>query len=269
MSAAKLAAGAQSTAETAELRKADGRAGQRNCGRTAEKLRNLSTVSLLAPSLAPAPTLVRPPVPEKPRKITPATPPAARGAGWPDHTPPSLTRGLPAHEQAVIDAALAILAMHARQPGAAVAAPCVVHEYLRLHLAGCGRERFCVMFFDAGLALLAFEVLFEGTRSHVSVHPREVVKRAVQLNAAAVILAHNHPSGAAEPSRDDVLLTQCLRTALAMVDVRVLDHVVIGWPGVFSFAERELLDPAPAPPLRPPQAAKKREARAAVSSAVA
>jgi DNA repair protein RadC len=98
-----------------------------------------------------------------------------------------------------------------------------------------------VLFLDTGHRLLGFEVMFHGTLAQTSVHPREIVKRALALNAAAVVLAHNHPSGAAEPSRADELVTQGVRAALQLVDVRVLDHLVVGAGTVLSFAERGLL----------------------------
>ncbi|MBA3625931.1 MAG: DNA repair protein RadC [Methylibium sp.] len=120
-------------------------------------------------------------------------------------------------------------------------APQTVRDYLRLQLAGLQHEVFAVLFLDSQQRLLAFEELFRGTLSQASVYPREVVKRALALNAAAAILAHNHPSGVAEPSRADEVLTQTLKAALALVDVRVLDHFVVSRGGVVSFAERGLL----------------------------
>ncbi len=119
--------------------------------------------------------------------------------------------------------------------------PQAVKDYLRLQLAALDHEAFCVMFLDVQHRLLAFETLFRGTLAHTAVHPREVVKRAMALNAAAVVLAHNHPSGVAEPSRADELITQSLRQALMLVDVKVIDHVVVGAGGTVSFAERGLL----------------------------
>jgi DNA repair protein RadC len=116
-----------------------------------------------------------------------------------------------------------------------------VKDYLALHLAALDHEVFAVVFVDAQHRLIAMETMFRGTLAHTSVHPREVVKRALALNAAAVLLAHNHPSGSAEPSRADELLTQSLRSALQLVDVRVLDHLVVGQGHVISFAERGLL----------------------------
>lgn len=119
--------------------------------------------------------------------------------------------------------------------------PQAVKDYLQLQLAHQPHEIFAVLFLDAQHRLLAFEPLFRGTLQHTAVHPREVVKRALALNAAAAILAHNHPSGVAEPSRADEALTQTLKAALALVDVRVLDHLVVGRGSVVSFAERGLL----------------------------
>lgn len=119
--------------------------------------------------------------------------------------------------------------------------PQAVKDYLRLQLAGRPHEVFAVLFLDTQQRLLAFEELFRGTLSQASVYPREVVKRALALNAAAAILAHNHPSGVAEPSRADEVLTHTLKAALALVDVRVLDHFVVARDHVVSFAERGLL----------------------------
>ena len=120
-------------------------------------------------------------------------------------------------------------------------APPKVKEYVSLQLAQRGHEVFAVLFLDAQNRLLKLEEMFRGTLTQTSVYPREVVKRALELHAAAVILAHNHPSGAAEPSRADEYMTQTLKSALALVDVRVLDHLVVGQGQVVSFAERGLL----------------------------
>jgi DNA repair protein RadC len=119
--------------------------------------------------------------------------------------------------------------------------PQVVKDYLSLQLAALDHEAFAVLFLDARHQLIVFEILFHGTLTQTAVHPREVVKRALALNAAAVVLAHNHPSGAAEPSRADELITTALRQALQLVDVRVIDHVVVGRGVSVSFAERGLL----------------------------
>ena len=119
--------------------------------------------------------------------------------------------------------------------------PARVKEFVGLQLGGREHEVFAVLFLDAQSRLLRLEEMFRGTLTQTSVYPREVVKRALELGAAAVILAHNHPSGAAEPSRADEFLTQTLKSALALIDVRVLDHLVVGHGAVVSFAERGLL----------------------------
>lgn len=150
-------------------------------------------------------------------------------------------RGLAAPDRAVIEAALAILGRHLRTPGAVFDSPTATRDFLRLHLAGWDRERFAVLFLDAQHRLIELEVIFEGTLTQTSVFPRDVARRALHWNAAAVILAHNHPSGVATPSPADRYLTQALRQALALVDTRVLDHLVIGWPDVVSLAERGLM----------------------------
>jgi DNA repair protein RadC len=141
---------------------------------------------------------------------------------------------------AVLEIARRVLAERlAERPG--FEQPQAVKDYLRLQLAALDHETFGVMFLDAQHRLLVFETLFRGTLTHTAVHPREVAKRALALNAAAVVLAHNHPSGLAEPSRADELVTQSIRQALQLVEVQVLDHVVVGRDGTVSFAQRGLL----------------------------
>lgn len=127
----------------------------------------------------------------------------------------------------------------ARQP--LLDSPAAVRDYLRLWLGPQPMEIFAVLFLDNQHQLIASEELSRGTLSHTSVYPREIVKAALRQNAAALILAHNHPSGVAEPSAADHALTQTLRSALALVDVRVLDHLVVTRDSVVSFAERGLL----------------------------
>ena len=119
--------------------------------------------------------------------------------------------------------------------------PQSVKDYLQWRIGALPHEVFSVLFLDAQHRLIADEELFRGTLNQTSVYPREVVKRALAHNAAAVILAHNYPSGVLEPSRADELLTQTLKSSLSLVDVRVLDHFVVGQAGVLSFAERGLL----------------------------
>jgi len=124
----------------------------------------------------------------------------------------------------------------------ALAAPGAVRDWLRLKLAGRQQEIFMALWLDAQNRLLIAEELFVGTLTQTSVYPREVVKAGLARNAAAVILAHNHPSGVAEPSRADEMLTQSLKNALALVDIKLLDHfIVAGSSTPLSFAERGLL----------------------------
>ena len=125
--------------------------------------------------------------------------------------------------------------------GSALTSPKAVRDYLRLSLASLPHETFVALFLDSQHRLLAADELFRGTLAQTSVYPREIVKAALSRNAAAVIFAHNHPSGVAEPSRADELLTQALKQALALVDIRTLDHFVVAGHRVVSFAERGLL----------------------------
>ena len=122
-----------------------------------------------------------------------------------------------------------------------VASPGAVKHYLQLHLAMRDHEVFAVLFLDVQNRLVAMEELFRGTLTQTSVYPREVVLRALHHQCAAVVLAHNHPSGSVQPSRADEALTQTLKAALALVDVRVLDHVIVGAGDTLSMAERGLL----------------------------
>jgi DNA repair protein RadC len=119
--------------------------------------------------------------------------------------------------------------------------PGMVRDYAALQLREMPHECFAVMFLDAQHRLIVMQTMFEGTLTQTAVYPREIVKRALQLNAAAVILVHNHPSGVAQPSRADEHLTQHVKSALALVDVRVLDHLIVSREGSTSFAEQGLL----------------------------
>ncbi|CAI1962225.1 DNA repair protein RadC [Serratia fonticola] len=145
---------------------------------------------------------------------------------------------LPLPAQRMVKRALSLLEKHLREPGAAFTSTGAACDWLRLQLAGLEREVFVVVYLDNQHRLLACETLFTGSIRSTEVHPREVVKVALRHNAAAVILAHNHPSGMAEPSQADRLITDRLKTALALVDVHVLDHLIIGGLDVVSFAER-------------------------------
>jgi DNA repair protein RadC len=119
--------------------------------------------------------------------------------------------------------------------------PQAVRDFLRVRLGALEHEVFAVIMLDAQCRLIEFVELFRGSVSQASVYPREVVKEALAFNAAAVILCHNHPSGVAEPSRADEALTVNLKSALSLVDVRVIDHLVVAGRDITSFAERGLL----------------------------
>jgi DNA repair protein RadC len=141
---------------------------------------------------------------------------------------------------AVLELARRALAQQLREREV-FSSPGAVKEYLQLHLAAKAHEVFAVLFLDAQNRLLAMEELFRGTLTQTSVYPREVVLRALAHGAASVVLAHNHPSGTVQPSRADEALTQTLKAALALVDVRVLDHVIVTQGEALSMAEKGLL----------------------------
>lgn len=147
---------------------------------------------------------------------------------------------VPASDEEVIATALRILSWRVAKT-TVLSNPRAVREYLALRFAGLEHEVFACLCLNSRNRLIACEELFRGTLDGASVHPREVVKLALAHNAAAVILAHNHPSGVAEPSRADELITHRLKEALALVEIRVLDHLVVGGETVESFAERGLL----------------------------
>jgi DNA repair protein RadC len=125
--------------------------------------------------------------------------------------------------------------------GAALTSPGAVRDYLRLTLASRQHEVFVCIWVDAQHKVIAIEEPFRGTLTQTSVYPREIVKAGLAMNAAAVIFAHNHPSGVAQPSQADELLTRNLKEALALVDVKVLDHFIVAGNQAISFAERGLL----------------------------
>ncbi|MGC1389229.1 MAG: DNA repair protein RadC [Steroidobacteraceae bacterium] len=125
--------------------------------------------------------------------------------------------------------------------GPSMASPRATGEFLRAKLRDLEHEVFCCLYLDNRHRLIQFEELFRGTIDGASVHPREIVKLALQRNCAAVIVAHNHPSGVAEPSRADELITQRVKEALALVDIRLLDHIIVGDGASVSLAERGLI----------------------------
>lgn len=148
--------------------------------------------------------------------------------------PPALT----AREERTLYRAMGILETCLRNPAsAALNTPNAVRDYLTLKLAREEAEQFMVLFLDAQHRLIEAEIMFSGTLTQTSVYPREVVKRALYHNAGAVILAHNHPSGVAEPSASDRMLTDALKQSLALVDVRVLDHFIVAGRNAYSFEE--------------------------------
>ena len=144
-------------------------------------------------------------------------------------------------ENAIIERALMILEARARYGADVMSSPDVVKKYLRLRMGNLEHEVFSVLWLDSQNRVIKIEELFRGTLAQASVYPREVVKAALACNAAAVILAHNHPSGLSDPSAADISLTQNLKEALALVDVKVLDHMVVSTREVVAFSERGLL----------------------------
>lgn len=141
----------------------------------------------------------------------------------------------------LIQRALRVLDRHLHEPGVAFTSTHAVREWLQLHMAVLEREEFRVLYLNNQNQLIAHETLFSGTINRTEVHPREVVKRALYFNAAAVILAHNHPSGETTPSQADKALTQRLVQVLQLVDTRVHDHLIVGGRQIYSFAEHGLL----------------------------
>lgn len=180
---------------------------------------------------------------------TSAAPPKPRGrppkntARPPEPSqPPSCIHRLEPSARRAVERAVKVLEDSAIYRTEAMSSPGAVRLYLKLKLAGLEHEEFHVIWLDAQNRLIAFDAMFSGTLTQTSVYPREVVKAALAHNAAACILAHNHPSGIAEPSRADEMLTRSLKEALAMVDVKMLDHfIVAGNLPPLSFAECGLL----------------------------
>ncbi|EOZ7932762.1 RadC family protein [Cronobacter sakazakii] len=148
---------------------------------------------------------------------------------------------LPLSAQRTVQHALALLDRHLRETGVAFTSTQAARDWLKLKMAGLEREEFMVLYLNQQNRLIAHETLFAGSISSTEVHPREVVKRALYFNAAAVILAHNHPSGDTSPSKADKTITQRLVQALQLVDIRVPDHLIVGGTQILSFAEHGLL----------------------------
>ncbi len=153
-------------------------------------------------------------------------------------------RGVGPARYATLMAALELARRHYRealQAGPAMTAPAATRQFLTAQLRDRPYEVFCCLHLDNRHRLIHFEEVFRGTIDGASVHPREVVRQALRHNAAALIFAHNHPSGVAEASQADELITRRLKDALALVDIRVLDHLIVGDNSCLSFAERGLL----------------------------
>lgn len=151
---------------------------------------------------------------------------------------PLFASDLPVSAQQIIREALTLLERQLRKPGASFTSSHAVRDWLRLQLSTQEREEFTALFLDNQHRLIAHETLFTGTISHTQVHPREVVKAGLKHNAAAIIVAHCHPSGHAEPSNADRQVTTRIQQALDLVDIRLLDHLVVGGMEIVSLAER-------------------------------
>jgi DNA repair protein RadC len=154
------------------------------------------------------------------------------------------TRGLGRGRYAAFQAALELTRRHYQElmmSGSSLTDPRATREFMRMQLRDLPHEVFCCLYLDNRQRVIAFKELFRGTIDGANVHPREVVKEALARNAASVILAHNHPSGIAEPSQADELITRRLKEALSLVDIRVLDHLIIADGACESFADRGLL----------------------------
>lgn len=148
---------------------------------------------------------------------------------------------LPMSAQRTVKRALTLLDRHLRETGVAFTSTQAARDWLKLKMAGLEREEFMVMYLNQQNQLIAHETLFTGSISSTEVHPREVVKRALYFNAAAVLFAHNHTSGETTPSQVDKALTQRLVQVLQLVDIRVPDHLIVGGRQIYSFAEHGLL----------------------------
>ena len=155
--------------------------------------------------------------------VEPRFPPASQSDDW------------------IIRQAIALLEQRVFKAGPLLDQPQAVKDYLRLKLVAEPNEVFAIVFMNSQHRVLAYEPMFKGSLDSTAVYPRVVVQRALELNAGAVILAHQHPSGCTEPSSADRVLTDRLKAALALIDVRVLDHIIVGQGTPYSFAESGLL----------------------------
>lgn len=170
----------------------------------------------------------------------PALPPALAAYGVPDGVC-SARHNMGKRDRATVDRALAIVGKRLRVAGAFLNSPEMVRDYLKLQLSGEACERFAVSYLDAQHRVIAYECHFSGTLTQCAVYPREIVQSALRHEAAAIVMAHNHPSGNPTPSRADEILTRTLTQALGLVDVRVLDHIVVGGSQTVSLASMGLV----------------------------
>lgn len=153
----------------------------------------------------------------------------------------SISTVVPQTDDWIIKQAIALLEQRVFKRGPCMDRPQAVKDYLRLKLVAEPNEVFAIVFMNVSHEVLAYEPMFRGTIDSSKVYPRVVVQRALELNAAAAVLAHQHPSGSTEPSSADRNITQRLKAALALIDVRVLDHIIVGQGEPYSFAESGLL----------------------------
>jgi DNA repair protein RadC len=165
-------------------------------------------------------------------------------AEWPQWEKKKGVRGVGKARYAALQAGLELARRHLLEPmrlTSALTAPAATRKFLLSQLRNRPYEVFCCLFLNKRHCLIAFEELFRGTTDNATVHIREVMRQAIRHNATAVILAHNHPSGSMEPSQADEAITRRLKDALSLVEVRVLDHVIVGEAGCYSFSEHGLL----------------------------
>lgn len=153
----------------------------------------------------------------------------------------SLSSTASQHDDQIVQQAIALLEQRVFKNGPRLERPQAVKDYLRLRLVSEPNEVFAILFMNSQHEVLAYETLFRGTVDSTTVYPRVVLQRVLDVNAAAVILAHQHPSGSTGPSSADLAVTDQLKSALALIDVRVLDHIIVGQGAPFSFAESGLL----------------------------
>jgi DNA repair protein RadC len=144
-----------------------------------------------------------------------------------------------ASQTEVLQSAQAHLAVRVR--GAMLDSPSVVRDFLRVRLGALQHEVFCVIHLDSQFSVLDYVEMFRGTLTQTSVYPREIIKDVLARSSAAVMLVHNHPSGSVEPSRADECITQTIKSALSLVDVRVVDHLIVAGSNVLSMAEKGLM----------------------------